>query len=414
VIVQTLRVGWKENRSEFQIQPMNNCPRLELKVILLKIEGAEITSDQEVELEGLPEPSPWPNANARLLGLGVGLPVKPLDRLAQFSASEFERFTLEWAFGYLMKELKEVDEVQQRGGAGDKGRDIVVWHDPPSSDGRRWSLYQCKHYGIRLGVGVAAAEIGKVIHYSFKGDYTAPLEYWFVTHLGVTSDFQDMLDDPPTLKKYILKNWNERCATKITSKSKILLTDELRIFIDGFDFSIFRAKQPLGLIDEHAKTRFHLPVFGLPLIDRPPPPKPPSSVDPSEAVYVAQLYEVIGEAVGKKVSSFSDFADEFRHVSLFDRSRLTFYCAEGLKELARDQMADSTYFDTLLDEFANGLYYNYTSGAGTGLERLVETVKAAQTLQLGGHVLADHVRSNDREGMCHQLANERRVKWVKS
>jgi hypothetical protein len=30
---------------------------------------------------------------------------------------------------------------------------------------------------------------------------------------------------------------------------------------------------------------------------------------------------------------------------------------------------------------------------------------------LGGHVLTPHVRANDREGMCHQMANESRVNW---
>jgi hypothetical protein len=152
-------------------------------------------------------------------------------------------------------------------------------------------------------------------------------------------------------------------------------------------------------------------VFGLPLINRPPPPIPPSTVTPAETEYVAQLYEVIGEAIGKDVSGISDFVCHAKHMRLFDRSRLTFYCAEGLKELARDQMADTTYFDTLLDEFENGLYHDYTTVGPTGLQRLVATVKAAQGLQLGGHVLAHHVLANDREGICHHLANEKRVNW---
>jgi hypothetical protein len=263
------------------------------------------------------------------------------------------------------------------------------------------------------GAGVAAAEIGKVLYYTFKGDYSAPEEYWFVTHLGVTSDFQDMLDQPEKLRTYLLSNWNERCSGKITSSAKIKLTSELTAHIEGFDFSIFRAKQPLALIDEHAQTRYHLAVFGLPLIDRPPPPTPPSSVTPGETEYIRQLYDVIGEDIGKEISDTSDFADHNSHTRLFDRSRITFYCAEGLKELARDQMADATYFDTLLDEFSDGLYHNYTAFGLTGMQRLTSTVKAAQALQLGSHLLTSHVRANDREGMCHQLANEKLVDWCK-
>jgi hypothetical protein len=357
----------------------------------------------------LTAPTPWPNANARLLGLGVGLPVQPLDRLAQFSPKDFERFTLEWASDYLSK-VQGVYEVQQRGGAGDKGRDVVVWFDPPSAKPRRWSLYQCKHYDSRLGAGTAAAEVGKVLHYTNIGDYTAPREYWFVTHLGVTSDFQDMLDDPEKLRAYILSEWDERCAGKIT-KVKVPLDRKLEAHINAFDFSTFRAKQPLELIKEHAKTRYHLTIFGAPLLDRPPPPTPPSTVAAGETEYVTQLYDVIGEALGTTISGKADFADHAIYLRLFDRSRITFYCAEGLKELARDQMSDAAYFDTLLEEFTNGLFHNYTAPQLTGMQRLSETVRAAQALQLGSHVLAPHVLANDREGICHQLANEKRLNW---
>lgn len=355
-------------------------------------------------------PTPWPNANARLLGVGAGLPVQPLDRLAQFSADDFERFTLEWASGFLNSE-SEIYEVQQRGGAGDKGRDVIAWLDPPNIAPRRWRLYQCKHYDSRLGPGVAVAEIAKVLHYTLAGDYAAPEGYWFVTHRGVTSTLQDLLDDPEKLRAFVKENWDKYCADAITSKVTVSFTPEMEAHVASFNFSIFRAKQPLDLISEHAKTRYHLTVFGAPLIDRPPPPAPPSSVAPIESGYVNQLYSVIGEAMGVSVSTAADFSHDKTFQNLFDRSRITFYCAEGLKELARDQMADAAFFVTLLDEFCDGLYYNYSAAGQTGLERLKKTVLAAQSLQLGGHVLVPHVLAKDREGMCHQMANEGRLEW---
>jgi hypothetical protein len=113
------------------------------------LEAAE-TTKPDLKVEDLGTPSPWPNANARLLGVGAGLPINPLDRLKNFSDKEFERFTLEWATDYLAKKLPGVDQIQQRGGAGDKGRDIVVWLDPPTVKPRRWRLFQCKHYDDRL------------------------------------------------------------------------------------------------------------------------------------------------------------------------------------------------------------------------------------------------------------------------
>src|SRR3954470_23881752 len=59
----------------------------------------------KTNVSNLPTPTPWPNVNARLLGLGAGLPIQPLDRLAHFSDVDFERFTLEWANGYLAKHV---------------------------------------------------------------------------------------------------------------------------------------------------------------------------------------------------------------------------------------------------------------------------------------------------------------------
>jgi hypothetical protein len=362
----------------------------------------------------LPAPTPWPNANARLLGLGVGLPVDPLDRLANFSDLEFERFILEWANGYLSKKLPGVYEVQWRGGAGDKGRDIIVWLDPPTASPRRCLLYQCKHYDGHLGTDAAAVEIGKILYYTSEGDYPVPKEYWFVTHKGVTNNLQDLLDDSAKLKDFIIKNWDKYCGKTITAKKPIPLTEKLRSHIAGFDFSVFRAKQPHDLINEHSHTSYHLTVFGAPLINRPPPPAPPSEVAASENGYISQLFSVIAERLGVSVSRFADFSENAEMSRLFTRSRLTFYSAEGLKELARDQMSDADYFDTFLRNFADGLYHTYTMDWPSGLRRLQATVRAAQSLHLGGHILSPHATPNDREGVCHHLANNGDVVWCRS
>jgi len=369
-----------------------------------------MTSKQTL-LQDVDPPTVWPNANARLLGLGVGLPVKPLDRLAQFSAAEFERFTLEWATGYLNEQVPGVSQVQQRGGAGDKGRDVIVWLDPPAEGPRRWSLYQCKHYKVRLGWGSAAGEIAKVLFYTKRGDYRAPIEYWFVTHLGVTSDLQDKIDDPVVLKACIIADWDKHCRGAIM-KDPVQLDQSLRNYIDSFDFSIFRVKQPLELLNEHAQTRYHLTVFGAPLIDRVVPKAPPSSVAPTETAYISRLMEAISETVGETVVDEPGLDPYPKQAALFRRSRLTFYCAENLRELARDSMANIAFFDTLLKEFEDGLYHTYNAPAANGLARLSATVQAAQSLQLTDHMLKPHVLANDREGMCHQLANDDVVGWV--
>jgi hypothetical protein len=368
-----------------------------------------VKTKKGVDLAPLPAPTPWPGANARLLGVGAGLPVSKLDRLATFSADDFERFTLEWASGYLRKQL-DVFEVQWRGGAGDKGRDVIVWLDAPNIKPRRWQLYQCKRYESNLGLAKAGVEIAKVLHYTFIGDYSIPDSYHFVTHRGVTSPFQDLLDDSGKLQAAMLSTWDDYSSV-ITSAKSIELTDDFREYVENFDFSIFGAKQPEELLREHAQTEYHLVVFGAPLIDRPAPPQPPSIVAATEARYVAQLYTVIGSHLQRQVNCLADFNANKFHLGLFTRSRLTFYSAEGLFELARDQFASSSLFDSLLEEFEHGLVYSYTDPSDPPIERLKNTVQAAQSLQLGAHPLAPHMNSKDREGMCHQLANKDVLDW---
>lgn len=362
-------------------------------------------------LQPLDVPTSWPGANARLLGIGHGLPVHPLDRLRLFSADEFERFILEWAEGYLRNAHPGVDSVQQRGGAGDKGRDIIVWFGAPGASERYWKLYQAKRYAVPIGIGVALAEIAKVLFYAHRGDYSLPQEYWFVTHRGVTGDLQDLIDDPSELRAHLVEHWDTHCASKIKSKETIVLDGDLREFVEAVDFSFIRVKQPLELIEEHAQTKYHMVVFGAPLVERSKPAAPPSEVAEMERVYVKRLLDVISEMMGGTVRCEDDFADIPKPYKLYKRSRLSFYSAEGLKELARDNMDQVGFFDDLLTQFEDGLYYSYNGVAASGYERLVNTIKAAQAQQISGHVLEPHLTPLDREGVCHHLANDRQVSW---
>lgn len=369
-----------------------------------------MSTNESTHLETLAAPTPWPGANARLLGLGLGLPVDPLVRLAGFDAAAFERFTLEWAHGYLSKNIPGIHEIQQRGGSGDKGRDIIVWLDPPSARKRRWLCFQCKHLDEALGPGRAATEIGKLLYHAQQGEYPVPEEYWFVTHAGVTGTLQDLLDAPDKFRTFVLSNWSKHAERKIGT-NPVHLTPELETFIQAVDFSRFRAKQPRELLDEHAQTPYHLRVFGLPLVERGPCPQPPSHVAAAETEYLKQLYAVIGESLNRAVTGPEDFAHEGRSRALFERSRMTFYSAEGLKELARDTMLDARFFDTLLIEFIDGLYHDYTEFGITGHQRLINTIKSAQRIDIRGHLLHDHVVAADREGMCHHMANGKHVQW---
>lgn len=109
----------------------------------------------------------------------------PLGRLCTFSPEEFERFVLECADGYLAQKVPRFSEIQQRGGAGDKGRDIVVRLGELGSADRYWNLFQYERYSGALG------DICKVLYFDSIGDFTLPNKYWFVPRGGVTGGLHD-------------------------------------------------------------------------------------------------------------------------------------------------------------------------------------------------------------------------------
>lgn len=360
-------------------------------------------------LSAVPLPSRWEGANSRLLGLGGGLPMDPLVRLATFNDEEFERLVLEWVHGYLSTQYVE---VQARGRAGDKGRDIVAWKDSSRTEPRRWDLYQCKHYAGALTPSDFWVELGKLCFYTHRGDYTVPDTYFIVAPHGVSNPLQDLIDQPHRLHDALVEAWATQCRTKITSKHAVELVGSLRDHVDSFDFSIIRVVQPHELIEQHGRTKYHARVFGLRLVERPAVPPPPEAIAAHETRYVTQLYEAYQDHLGTPVASPFDFAGNRRLETIFRHARISFYSAEALEAFVRDAMPPDSPYGSLIQEFYDGLLMTVLSEYPDGLARMLKTIDTATGLALGGHILAPLVEQLDRVGICHQLANDDRIAWV--
>lgn len=130
----------------------------------------------------------------------------------------------------------------------------------------------------------------------------------------MTSTFLDLPDEPEKLRNFIIDDWNKHIRTEIR-KEPVDLTPELKRYVETVPITVFRAMQPLDLIGEHAQTRYHLAVFGLPLIDRPKPPEPPPEVAPGENKYVTRLLVVVSAEPGQSVSNLTDCMHSERHIT---------------------------------------------------------------------------------------------------
>lgn len=299
-------------------------------------------------LEPVPPPAPWPNANKRLV-LGQGVPIEPILRLELFSAKEFEIFVAQWVHEYLKTKYQD---VLRWAGPGDKGRDVVGWIDPPSVSPRKWDNYQCKHYKDPLSPGTVWPELGKLCYYTYSGDLQWPELYWFVSHKGAGPSLNELVNSPEKLREELFKEWDKNCKPYIR-KQPVPLTDELRAFIKTLDFSRIRVLQPLTLLEQHSKTKYHSFVFGTQLKPRPTPAPAPAVIQATELRYVEQLMESFQDLLKRPVTSLTGLP--LHLIQAFNHARTCFYSTEALKEFARDACPGDEYYSDLLEQFYQGI-----------------------------------------------------------
>lgn len=352
----------------------------------------------------------WPGGNLNRL-MGPGAYIEPIKRLSIFSPEEFEIFVLQWVEGHVSQKYSE---VQWRGGAGDKGRDVLGWLNPSSSPVRQCDIYQCKHYGTLVTPEDIWKELAKVCYFSFIGDYPIPNNYYIVTCKGVGNSLQDLIDKPSNLKKELIDKWDKKCVGKVGKNIPGKLVGPLKDWVDNFDFSVVKTLSPSRLITEHSNTRFHPYVFGITVKSRPAPITPPANIDDKKEVrYIKCILEAYGEHAKVKpfkIDSFTAYPMLKKH---FENSRISFYSVETLKEFVRDNFPDNSHFDSLLTDFERGTFHSFCRPCSTGFERMINVCDSAVQLAVDSSILKPQLTPDDRAGMCHHLVNEGRIQsWV--
>ncbi len=349
-----------------------------------------------------------PKMSASAVSVSAGVPIPKTKRVELFSPDEWEEFTEEW-----VSSLKSSYCLVRRfGGAGDKGIDVVAFVTNGTFVGG-WDNYQCKHYDHPLYPSDAWVEIAKIIYYSSLAEFSSPRKYYFVASRGIGTALEKLLAQPEKLKAELKSHWKQYCENSITDGSKIRLEDDLEMYFDGFDFAIFSSKSIAEMIEGHSQTPFHAVRFGGGLPTRPVTTSPPSSILPSESRYIYHLFRVYSEQLGAEVleASALDGSPDLRRDFLRHRER--FYHAESLRNFARDTVPDGTFQD-LQEEVYQGVIDVCESAHVDGLARLRATVSQAARLSVSQNGLASVVKVQDKQGMCHQLANEDRLAWVRS
>lgn len=335
-----------------------------------------------------------------------GPPVHPEDRIRLFSAAEWEVFVHEW-----VDSLRDDYELIERcGGAGDMGRDVIA---TVKNGNGAWDNYQCKHYGDSLKPGDIWIELGKLAYYTKRGDYSYPRRYYFIAPRGAGTKLSNLLKKPDELRRELVRHWDVQCREGITETEVVECDGAMKAHIASLDFSIFQATPLLRIIEAHSKTRWYAARFGGGLPQRPEPFAPPSVPADNEAVFVGELRRAYADHLRQDVEHIDEALisrEDLREH--FHDARIEFYSAEGLRTFSRDTLPPGE-FERLQDEVHSGIKDDLRGDHADGYHRVVAVVKSARMLPLTDHPLISRIHNRDRGGICHQLANDGKVRWVK-
>lgn len=328
-------------------------------------------------------------------------------RLSELSDTQLEEFVEIWA------ERREAKYhlVERIGGPNDKARDVIGFYSAHRHEAD-WDLFQCKRKTLRskLGRPEALLELGKMFHHHAQGAYaTLPLNFIFVAPRGIVGPLLDLLNNPSTLRQALLDDWDTVCKGKITAHQEIPLTDELRAAIEGYDFSrVVGLSAPTIVKDPHAKPALVQILNELP--GEAPPGTAPDAIEGEETEYLNQLRDVYGEAAG---SAFADNAAVLADPTYGDQlrdQRTRYFEAEAFKRFHRDN-TDRALVNQFQDDIYHGVIDVHREVTPSLLERLGKVMKHAANLNAA--IAGRAARIPVVQGVCHHLANDRRIKWNK-
>lgn len=329
----------------------------------------------------------------------AGKNIPAIERIKLFSPNDWESFVEEW----LSTKSDTYESIERLGGAGDQGRDVIG-----TIDSNCWENFQCKHYDHPLMPSDVWVEFGKLIYYTFKKEFTPPIKYSFVAPQGVGTTLSNLLKKPLKLKSELLDNWTKYCEDKITKTEKVPLTNQIKNYIDEFDFGIFDKITPLTLLTEHSRSRFHVSRFGGGLPKR--PPIPPVLDGMQEQPFVKNLLSAYTSDSNIEYESSEKVCAKYSgHLK---RSRENFHHAEQLKGFSRDSLPPGV-FENLQNEIYDGIVDAYESEHDNGFLRVKEVERESKVIAITSNPLVLCMTVKDRIGICHHISNNGIFDWVK-
>lgn len=331
----------------------------------------------------------------------------PQQIVGAYSDDQYEEFIEEWVAEVLSTKYVK---VRRSSGSGDMGRDVIAYID----NSGQWDNYQCKHYGQALSPAKVWVEIGKIFYYTLKGEITLPVKYYFVAQKGLGPKLRKLIDDPIKLKAELKKNWDKCCRNEISKSTVVPLAGPLEELIDSVDFSMFGDVSPLEIINQFKSSSKYPLRFGGGLPDRKQNITPPFESETVQ-LFIIRLLEAYSEHSGRPLATLEDVARDKTYLEHLKQQRECYYSAESLRIFARDSLpAESSVFSDFQDEIFHGIIDELNLSTRDGYSNVQNATATASKLPIFTGALRDYISIVDKKGVCHQLANDGRVKWSKN
>lgn len=333
----------------------------------------------------------------------------PKQIVAGYNSNDWEEFINEW--GQSLK--PPYIEVHKVSGPNDKGRDVCGYYGPePVTAKSEWDNYQCKHYNHPLRRTEIWIELGKLCYFTHLGDYSIPKKYRFVSPYDVGPTLHDLLLRPEELREAVINAWAKYCEKQIVEGQLIRLEGPLLTYVENFDFGIIGYVPFVEVIKQHSTTVFWTTRFKYAPPSRPPALVPPEEPEEYEMRYVRQLLDAYGDSDGGSYLAPSDLVSMSTYEKHYRRSRESFYLAETLNRFSRDYFPAGA-FNALKRQVYDGVVEVSEGSHANGYERIRACTNFAAQLGLANSDLSPYAEPGDKKGICHHLANEDKLIWVK-
>jgi len=325
------------------------------------------------------------------------------DRLIlQLPDDELEKFVRQW-----VKHLEVYVEVQLFANPGDMGRDVVGYHTSKRHEGN-WDNFQCKQYGGTLPTATGVLDVGKVLYYASRGEFTLPTKFYFVAPRGVNRTLRRLIAKPSEFKATLANDWDKYCADKIVVGQHISLDAALRTLIENWDFSRIASLSVHELLENAASKAVMAKWFEQ---DPGPPPAGvvPRDIEAHEMPYVQQLLDAYGERDGKSFASHGEAKAHAEYGPHLDMQRERFFDADAFARFYRDNTM-SEEIEALRHDIRHGTAEVHRQDHRDALARVDAVMTQAANVQPSG-ALSRYARVPVKQGICHHFANEGKLTW---